>query len=86
MSSFNKLVEKFIYEQDKIDIDDVRGLLDHLGYTEKRKPGSECTFHKKGAYPFNVPTVKGKQVKKCYVKRMVKILGLEEYLDRTRRD
>ncbi|GAI92678.1 unnamed protein product, partial [marine sediment metagenome] len=51
------------------------------GYTEKKKPGSECTFHKRGSYPFNVPTVKGRHVKRRYVERIVKILELEEYLE-----
>ena len=81
MSSFEKLIERFVYNQNNITINDVRRLLNDFGYTEKKKPGSECTFHKKGSNPINVPTVKGRYVKKFYVKRIVEILELEEYLE-----
>ena len=86
MSSFTKLIEKFVYKQNEITINDVRGLFNDFGYTEKKKPGSECTFHKKGSCPFNAPTVKGRYVKRAYVKRIVKILGLEEYLEEHKGD
>ena len=81
MSSFKKLVGKFLFKQSGITINDVRRLADSLGYTEKKKPGSECTFHRTGSCPFTAPTVKGRYVKKEYVKRIVGILGLEEYLE-----
>lgn len=82
MSGSVKLVRKFVDEPHRISIDDVRRLLDDFGYTERKKPGSEYIFHKKGCYPINVPTVKGRYVKTFYVKRIVKILELEEYLDK----
>ena len=86
MSTFEKLVRKFVDEPDKIGINDVRRLLDGFGYREGKKPGSECTFHKKGSYPINVPTVKGRDVKKYYVKRLARILELEEYLENFKGD
>ena len=81
MSSFIKLVRKFVYKQNEITINDVRRLANGFDYTEKKKPGSECTFHKKGSYPLNAPTVKGRYVKREYVKRIMRILELEEYLE-----
>jgi hypothetical protein len=81
MPSVNKLVAKFLFQQNKIDIDDIRRLLDAFGYIERRNPSSECIFHKKGSYPINVPTIKGRTVKSQYVKRMVKFLKLEEWYD-----
>ena len=81
MGTFKKLVRKFVDEPDKISINDVRRLLDYLDYEERKNPGSECIFHKKGKHPINVPTVKGRYVKRPYVKRMVRILELEEYLE-----
>lgn len=86
MSSFGKLIKKFVYKQNKITIDDVRRLADSFGYKEKKKPGSEYTFHKPGSYPFTAPTVKGKYVRREYVKRIVGILGLEEYLENPKGD
>ena len=81
MSSFVKLIEKFIYKQNKITINDVRRLANCFDYTEKKKPGSEYTFHKTGCFPFTAPTVSGRYVKIEYVKRIAKILELEEYLE-----
>ena len=82
MSSVRKLVGKFLFEQKTIEISDVRRLLvDLFGYEERGNPGSECIFHKKGAYPINVPTVHGRHVKSPYVKRIVKLLSLEEWYE-----
>ena len=86
MSSFAKLIEKFVYRQNEITISDVRRLADNFDYAEKKKPGSECTFHRKGSYPFTAPTVKGRYVKRGYVKRIVAILGLEEYFENPKGD
>lgn len=81
MSALERLVRKFLFKQNGITIEDVRRLLECFDYTERKKPGSECIFHKKGSFPINVPTVKGRYVKKRYVKRVVSILELEEYLE-----
>lgn len=86
MSGTAKLVERFLFEQNGIDIDDVRRLLDFFGYKERSKPGSECIFHKKGAYPINVPTVRGRHVKSPYVKRIVRLLFLEEWYERNKEE
>lgn len=81
MSSISKLVAKCLFKQNSITVNDIRRLLDALGYEERRSPGSECIFHKKGSNPINVPTVKGRAVKIKYVKRLVKFLELEEWYD-----
>jgi hypothetical protein len=76
----------FLFHQNKIDIEDIRRLLRAFGYLERRGPSGECIFHKKGSYPINVPTVKGRAVKSPYVKRMVKFLKLEEWYDEHKGD
>jgi len=82
MSGFLKLVEKFVNEPDKVTPDECCRLLDILGYTEKKKPGSERVFHKKGSSAINVPTPKkSKFVKSPYIKRITELLGLEDYLE-----
>jgi predicted RNA binding protein YcfA (HicA-like mRNA interferase family) len=86
VSTFERLVKKLVNKPDKISINDVRRLLDYLGFKERKKPGSECVFHKKGKYPITVPTVKGKYVKSFYVKRMLRILEMEEYLENFKGD
>lgn len=86
MSSIEKLIEKFLYKQEAIIIEDVRRLLEAFDYREKKKPGSECVFHKKGEYPICVPTVRGRHVKSQYVKLIVKRLNLEELYEESKRD
>ena len=81
MSRHEKLIRKFVYKQNEITISDVRSLLGDFGYTEWKKPGSECTFHKKENSPFNIPTVKGRYVKRRYAQIIVRQLKLEEYLE-----
>jgi hypothetical protein len=81
VSTFTKLVRKLVDGPAKTRIDEIRRLLDYLDYKERKKPGSECIFHKKGKPPINVPTVKGRYIKTRYVKRLVRILELEEYLE-----
>lgn len=85
VSSDIKLVEKFLFETETISsINDVRRLLELFDYKERRNPGSECIFHKKGAYPINVPTVGGRRVKSVYVKRIIRLLSLEEWYERNK--
>jgi len=80
--SFKDLVREFINEPDKITMDDFNRLLEALGYTLRKKPGSHATYHKKGAPPITAPTPhKGKCIKSPYIKIVVKILKLEDYLD-----
>lgn len=80
MSSSEKLIKRFLDEPEKITADECARLLEFLGYEEKKKSGSERTFHKKGSYPINVPTPKkSKYVKSPYIKRIIKMLGLEVY-------
>ena len=81
MSSLVRLVNKFLVQSNSITIQEVRRLLEEFGYSERRKPGSECVFHKKGIYPINVPTVNGRAVKSHYIKRLVKILELEVWYE-----
>ena len=86
MPAIIKLVERFLFEQKAIDIGDVRRLLEFFGYKEKGNPGSECIFHKKGAYPITVPTVHGRHVKSPYVRLIVRRLSLEEWYERNKEE
>lgn len=84
MADIVKLVGRFLYEPDSIDdIREVRKLLEAFGYQERKKSGgSECLFHKKNAYPINVPTIKGRKVKSPYIKRLARILDLEDWYEK----
>ena len=84
MDHLSRLASKLVYQPKNCTIGDVRRLLEALGYEERRKPGSETTFHKKGSFPINVPTVSGRAVRSPYIKRLVKLLNLEELLEEER--
>ena len=82
MDVLQKLVTKFINEPYQITENECERLLNILGYKERKKRGSERVFHKSGSIAINVPTPKkGKYVKSPYVKRIVKKLELEKYLE-----
>ncbi len=77
MSKRDKLIRRFIEKPQTIGIAEIRQLLESLGYEEKRNQGSHCVFHKKGAPVITVPTIKGREVKVQYVRRLAEILDLE---------
>lgn len=84
MSRWRKLLERFLFRPETIDIAEIRLLLKRLGYQEKTGRGSHCIFRKDGSYPVCVPTVSGRHVKKEYVKRLSVILNLEEKYERAK--
>jgi predicted RNA binding protein YcfA (HicA-like mRNA interferase family) len=86
VSALDRLIEAFVCRPESVTIADVRRLLSSFGYQEKKKPGSECVFHKKGSYPINVPTLKGRKVKKQYIKLIVQKLDLEDLYERGTRN
>jgi len=81
VSNLQKLVQKFLYEQDSISVSDVRRLCYGFGYEEHKSPGSHLAFRKKGNPPIIVTTVKGRYIKRYNVKKIVNILNLEEYFE-----
>lgn len=86
MPSLEKLIKKFLYKQDNINVGNVRGLLRDFDYKEYKSPGSHLVFRKTGKPPIIVATVKGRYIKKFYVKKIVHILNLEEYIEGLERD
>jgi len=85
VASFEKLVQKFLHEQDAISASDVRRLCHGFDYEEYKSPGSHLAFRKKGKPPIIVPTVKGRYIKRYNVKKIVNILNLEEYFENSGR-
>lgn len=87
MSTFEKLVGKIVSKPDKVTSNDCFRLFEFLGFTKKKKPGSEIVFHRKGSIAFPVPTPKkGKYVKIEYIKRFIQLLELEDYLENYKED
>ena len=83
MGILEKLVEKFISQPERITINECIRLLNELGYKAKKKRGAECVFHRPSSRPINVPTPKkSKYMKSPYIKRIIKLLELEDYLEK----
>lgn len=84
MASLEKLVEKFLFEPQRVKPRDVLRLAAAFDYRLHKKGGSEYTFHKPGSPPLNIPTISGRHLKLRYVKRVVNILELEEWYESRR--
>ena len=76
-----KLVAKFLSKPPDVSFQEVAKLLEAFGYEERPSKGSHRYFIKRGHPSVSVPTVKGRRVKRCYVKRITEILELEEWYE-----
>jgi len=74
-----KLIKKFLTDQNHITVSDCDKLLISNGYEYRKSSGSHKAYHKKGSYPIIIITPKTtKYIKPEYVKRIIKRLDLEE--------
>jgi predicted RNA binding protein YcfA (HicA-like mRNA interferase family) len=83
MSKLEKIVEQFLREPPEVSFDDVGVLLSAFGFKDSGGSGSHRVFVKPGDLPIIVPTIKGRRVKKVYVRMIIDRLGLEDW-DETR--
>lgn len=83
MSRLRKLVEQFLREPPEVRFEDVYYLLVAFGFEEKRSRGSHHSFRNANGLKITVPKTGGKMVKGVYVKQLIALLNLEEWLDET---
>ena len=82
MSRFDKLVEQFLREPPEVLFTDVAKVLEAFGYEERPSGGgSHRAFVKLGHPPKIVPTIKGRRVKKAYVRMIIENLNLEDWYE-----
>lgn len=81
MSRLGKLVEQFLKNPPEVRFEDVYYLLLAFGFEEKRSKGSHHTFRNAEGLKITVPKKGGKMVKGVYVKQIVTLLKLEEWID-----
>jgi len=82
MSQLDKLVEQFLREPPEILFTDVTKVLEAFEYTERPSGGgSHQVFVKPGHPPKIVPTIKGRHVKRAYVRMIIENLELEEWYE-----
>ncbi len=79
MTRIEKLVELFLREPPEVSFQDVVRVLEAFGYKERPSTSGHRVFTKADEYPITVPTVKGRRVKRVYVRKIVERLGLEEW-------
>lgn len=77
MTRRDKLVQRILLRPPTASFQDVRSLLQMYGWTHDRTKGSHSTFTKAGEYPI-VVTVHDKQVKRGYLDKICRELGLDE--------
>ena len=82
MARIEKLVEIFLREPSEVSFQDVVRVLEAFGYKERPSKSGHKVFAKLGEYPITVPTVKGRRVKRVYVRKIVERLGLEEWYEK----
>jgi predicted RNA binding protein YcfA (HicA-like mRNA interferase family) len=81
MSRTEKLIQSFLAEPSEVDFSDVEKLLELFEFELKSVEGSHHTFRHEDGRRITVPTKHGRKVKKIYVKKINKMLGLGEYYD-----
>jgi len=82
MAGLEKLVERFLKEPPEVSFHDVVKVLEAFGYEERPSKSGHRVFAKLGQYPITVPTVKGRRVKRVYVRKLIERLGLEEWYEK----
>ncbi|MCK4402328.1 MAG: type II toxin-antitoxin system HicA family toxin [Dehalococcoidia bacterium] len=82
MMRLEKLVMLFLREPAEVSFQDVVKVLDGFGYEEQPSKSGHKVFAKPGEYPITVPTVKGRRVKRVYVRKLIERLGLEEWYEK----
>jgi len=79
MAKLIKLVKRFLGEPSEVRFDDVRSLLKAFGFEEVRSSGSHHIFRNPQGQMEIIPKSGGKMVKSTYVKKIVRLLNLEDW-------
>ena len=83
MGQLDKLVEQFLKEPPEVLFKDVAKVLEAFGYKERPSGGGgHRAFIKSGYRPKIVPTVKGRRVKRAYVRMIIDNLELEDWYEK----
>lgn len=82
MSQLDKLVEQFLREPPEASFADVAKVLKAFGYVERSSGGgSHRAFVKLSNPPKIVPTIKGRRVKRAYIRMIIENLNLEDWYE-----
>ncbi|MDX2254656.1 MAG: type II toxin-antitoxin system HicA family toxin [Pseudanabaenaceae cyanobacterium bins.39] len=81
MGKLSKLIQKFLASPPEVRFDEVRTLLEGLGFHEVRSKGSHHIFRDELGRQLTIPKTGGQKVKRPYIQRIVEMLNLEDWKD-----
>jgi predicted RNA binding protein YcfA (HicA-like mRNA interferase family) len=84
MANLIKIVGKMLGLPPDMLFEEIKVVLKAFGYNLKTKGSSHVVFRKQGCPPITVPKAKNK-VKKCYLRRIIELLDLEEWHEKNSR-
>jgi len=76
MTPRDRRLKRILAQPPEADFDDVWRILEDHGWTLDREKGSHATFVKEGENPFVVSRVRGRKVKRVYLKHLIELLDL----------
>jgi len=78
LTQFNKLVDRILALPAEAEFRDVRRLLEAYGWTLSRRKGSHVSFTKSGEQHIVVALMRGRKVKRVYLRSIINRLGLND--------
>ena len=81
MGKLSKLIQKFLASPPEVRFEEVRTLLEGLGFHEARSKGSHHIFRDEQGRQLTTPKTGGQKVKRPYIQKIVELLNLEDWKD-----
>ncbi len=81
MGKLSKLIQKFLASPPEVRFEEVRTLLEGLGFHEARSKGSHHIFRDELGKQLTIPKTGGQKVKRPYIQKIVELLNLEDWKD-----
>lgn len=81
MGRLEKLIQNFRSQPPEVSFSDAKRLLEKFEFKEVRSSGSHHIFRNKDGRKLTIPKKSGQKVKRIYVKKILKLLELEENYD-----
>ncbi|MEA5476423.1 type II toxin-antitoxin system HicA family toxin [Pseudanabaena galeata UHCC 0370] len=81
MGKLSKLIQKFLASPPEVRFEEVRTLLEGLGFHEARSKGSHHIFRDESGRQLTIPKTGGQKVKRTYIQKIVELLNLEDWKD-----
>ena len=78
MTRRERLIARIRARPPEADARNVIALLEEFGWSLDRQSGSHMIFKKAGEELFSIPLVSGRKVKRVYLDRVCKRLGLDD--------